>query len=74
MCVLKLIMPYNNGNFDKKFQPYILNSSREIDISQSLKDWRKDWWTDWLTDMVKYRVATTNPTLDHQPASCLASH
>ena len=29
MNVLELIMLHNNGNVDKKFQPSILNKSRE---------------------------------------------
>ena len=29
MVVLKLIMPYNDGNVDKKFQPPILSKNRE---------------------------------------------
>ena len=33
MDVLYLIILYNDGNVDKKFQPFILNSSRENHIS-----------------------------------------
>ena len=32
MNVLGLIMLHNNGNIDKKFQPSILNKSRENQI------------------------------------------
>ena len=50
MAVLEFMMLNNDWNIDKKFQPSILNSCREMKVTDLLLDVRKY--------PVNYRVAT----------------